>query len=52
MEQNGTELKVCHSCALLAVVPNAKAPGLGVVAALPSFSAQAQILLPLGEGQG
>ena len=38
MEQNGTELKVCHSCALLAVAPDAKAPGLGVVAALPSFS--------------
>ena len=37
MEQNGTELKVCHSYALLTVVPNAEAPGLGVVAALSSF---------------
>ena len=51
MEQNGTELKVCHSYALLTVVPNAEAPGLGVVAALPSFPAQAQVPSPLrGEG--
>ena len=50
MEQNGTELKVCHSYALLAVVPDAEVPRLGVATALPSFPAKAANLASPGPG--